>query len=109
MKFKNFLTNSSNDQNVEVNEAILINTPDGFQIRPSGGFGTWTEESLRIAIKRDFENLLKKIDDKNYKDIEHIVYKGTLETKIAALARFAEFMEKNGKKKIALNKEINLG
>lgn len=94
-----------------LNETYIVNNPEkGIEIRPSGGLGTWDEESLRTSITRQLDELSKRMKANDYKGVEYLLYgAGALEAKIKALAQFEKFMDKQGKRPIAKGKEIKIG
>lgn len=100
MQFKNYL-----------NEATLVNHPDrGIEIRPSGGLGSWAIERLVKDVVEQLHQLAQKVKNEDFAGAEHILFKsGTFKAKLSALARYDEFKTKNGKRKIAQGKEIDLG
>jgi hypothetical protein len=95
----------------EVKEATLINDPEqGIEIRPDGGFGTWNESTLVSSLARQLSDLAENIKNKNYRNVEYLLYKGgAIESKVRSLSRLQDFMEKQGRRPIAKNKEIDIG
>lgn len=94
-----------------VEEAWLINDPEqGHQIAPTGGLGTWTEDTLVSSLARQFAAVVEMMKAKNYTGVEHVLYEnGAMEAKVKALARYQQFMDKQGQRPIAKGREIDLG
>lgn len=99
MGFKNYLE-----------EATLFNHPDrGIEIRPDGGMGSWTIERLVKDTREQLLEVSKKIKHEDYAGAEYILFQnGALKAKLLALAEYDKFKIKQGKRPIAVNKEINL-
>lgn len=101
-----------NGPDKEVEEATLVNDPDeGHQIRPDGGFGTWTEATLVSSLARDLAGILELLKGKNYTGADYKLYDkhSTVQAKLAALAKYQKFMDKQGRRPIARGREIDLG
>jgi len=94
-----------------VSEATLINDPEsGLQIRPSGGIGTYDEQSLRSSAIRDLRSALQALERGMYSNTDYVLYKNTALTyKIRALKQLEDFQEKQGARSIAKGREIDLG
>lgn len=103
MQFKNYLN--------EAHGATLVNHQDhGFEIRPSGGLGSWTIERLVKNTIDQLEQLAQKVKSEDFSGAEYILFKSAaFKAQLSALARYDEFKTKNGKRKIAQGKEIDLG
>jgi len=94
-----------------VDEATLVNDPEqGELIRPSGGFGTWNEVSLKSSLARQLTELVDMLKVGNYRGVEYLLYKGgAMQSKVQALARLEEFKQKQGRRPIAKGREIEIG
>jgi hypothetical protein len=94
-----------------VTEAQLVNDPEsGVLIRPSGGMGTWNEDSLKSSLIAQFMDIAQMLKHGNYRGVEYSLYKaGSMRAKIEALARFEEFKQKQGRRPIARGREIDIG
>lgn len=94
-----------------VDEAVLINDPEeGIQIRPDGGMGTWTEDSLKSSLIRQLMDIAQMLKVGNYRGVEYSLYKaGSIQSKITALARLEDFNAKQGRRRIARGREIDIG
>lgn len=95
----------------EVDEAVLVNNPErGLEIRPSGGLGTWTEDSLKSSLIRQLMDIAQMLKYGNYRGVEYSLYKaGSMQAKVEALARFEDFKQKQGRRPIARGREIDIG
>lgn len=100
MSFKNYLE-----------EATLINHPErGIEIRPSGGLGSWTIERLVKDTTSELSELAQKIKSGDFSTAEYMIFKNpAFKAKISALAAYDKFKTKQGKRPVAVNKEIDLG
>ena len=94
-----------------VEEAVLINDPEeGIQIRPDGGMGTWSEDSLKSSLIRQLMDIAQMLKYGNYRGVEYSLYKaGAIQSKIRALARLEDFNTKQGRRRIAKGREIDIG
>jgi hypothetical protein len=94
-----------------VDEATLVNDPEqGELIRPTGGLGTWSENTLVSSLARQLSDLAQMIKHGNYSGAEHLLYKnGAVQAKIEALARLQDFKTKQGRRPIARGREIDIG
>jgi len=94
----------------EVKEAVLINDPDaGPQIRPSGGMGTWDEDSLRSNLARKFANMLDMLKLGNYDQLYYVLKKGeVVDRMVRALAEYQAFKQKQGRRPMARGKEVDM-
>lgn len=90
----------------------LVKDPESGEmgIRPPGGFGTWTEPTLITSLIKDLQTIEGKVQAKNATDAEYLLYRkySTVKAKLQALARYQEFVAKNGKRPIKLGREIEL-
>jgi hypothetical protein len=91
-------------------EATLINDPEsGIQIRPDGGMGTWTEESLRSNLARKLGNLVEMLRNSNYRNLHYVLYQaGVVENIVKALAELEQFRDRQGRRPVARGREIQL-
>lgn len=96
--------------NSPVEEATLINDPDqGIQIRPDGGLGTWTEDTLKTSLIKQFVEVANMLKVGNYRGIEYLLYKaGAVQSKVHALSQLENFRDKQGNRSIAKGREINI-
>ena len=96
---------------VEVDEATLVNDPEsGIQIRPTGGLGTWNENSLKSSVAKQLIEIVEMLKVGNYRGVEQLLYKsGAMQSKIQALARLEDFNSKQGRRPIAQGREIDIG
>ena len=97
----------------DTSDAWAVKDPNtgNIGIRPPGGMGTWTEPTLVTSLLRDLETVGAKIKAKSASDAEYILYQkySTVKAKLHALAKYEEFMQRNGKRAIKPGREINLG
>jgi len=88
----------------QVGEAQIVNTDSGIDIIPDGGMGTWNERTLVQSLARDFANIGKLMKIGGYAGVEEVLYnRGAIEAKVRALGQFDRFMEKRGKRPLAVN------
>ena len=88
----------------QVGEATIVNTSGGIDIIPDGGIGTWNERTLVQSLARDFANIGKLMKIGGYAGVEEVLYnRGAIEAKVRALGQFDRFMEKRGKRPLAVN------
>jgi hypothetical protein len=96
----------------ESNSTHIVKNPETgeMDIRPAGGFGTWSEPTLTSSLLRDLQAIEAKVQAKNASDAEYILYQkySTVKAKLQALARYEEFMQKNGRRPIKPGREIEL-
>ena len=94
-----------------VDEATLVNDPDqGELIRPTGGLGTWTEDTLKSSLAKQFAEIIGMLKSGNYRGAEHVLYKaGAMQSKVQALARLEDFRQKQGRRPVAQGREIDIG
>lgn len=95
----------------EVDEATLVNDPEqGELIRPTGGLGTWTEDTLKSSLAQQFAEIIGMLKSGNYRGMEYNLYKaGAMQSKVQALARLEDFKQKQGRRPIARGREIDIG
>ena len=88
----------------QVGEAQIVNTDSGIDIIPDGGAGTYNELTLVQSLARDFANIGKLLKIGGYAGVEEVLYnRGAIEAKVRALGQFDRFMEKRGKRPLAVN------
>jgi hypothetical protein len=94
-----------------VDEATLVNDPDqGELIRPTGGLGTWNEDTLKSSLAKQFAEIIGMLKSGNYRGAEHLLYKaGAMQSKVQALARLEDFRQKQGRRPVARGREIDIG
>ena len=105
------MVNAVKETSKDVDEAIVVNTPDkGLEIRPDGGLGTWNEPTLISALARDFSQVLNMIKSKNYKGAYFSAYDkySPMKSRLKALAQFDQFMDARGKSPMAKNQEYDM-
>jgi hypothetical protein len=96
---------------VYITKARDSGTPEqDYDIAPAGGFGTWTEPTLVSSLMRDLETISGKVKTKNATDAEYLLYQkySTVKAKLQALARFEEFLAKNGRRAVKTGRTIEL-
>ena len=91
-------------------EATLINDPQaGHQIRPAGGMGTWTEDSLRKNLSEKFAQMLMLLKTGQYDKIHDVLKQGSwVDNMVRALAEYQAFQAKQGQKSLARGAEIDI-
>ena len=91
-------------------EATLINDPQaGHQIRPAGGMGTWTEDSLRKNLSEKFAQMLMLLKTGQYDKIHDVLKQGSwVDNMVRALAEYQAFQAKQGQKSLAQGAEIDM-
>ena len=105
---------NSVDQNIgaqnRADEATLINDPQaGHQIRPAGGMGTWTEDSLRKNLSEKFAQMLMLLKTGQYDKIHDVLKQGSwVDNMVRALAEYQAFQAKQGQKSLAQGAEIDM-
>lgn len=94
----------------EVVEAVLINDPDaGHLIRPDGGMGTYSEETLKKNLARKFTSMLEMIKAGEYDRLHGVLAKGqVVDAMISALAEYQRFMARQGRRPLARGREIDM-
>ena len=94
----------------EVAEAVLINDPDaGHQIRPDGGMGTYSEETLKQNLARKFASMLEMIKAGEYDRLHGVLAKGqVVDAMVTALAEYQRFMARQGRRPMARGREIDM-
>lgn len=99
-------------ENQPVDEnTVLVNDPErGIELRPAGGLGTWSEQSLVSSLARQFADILNMLKTGSYKNVDYVLYRaGAMQAKIDALSRLEQFRERQGRRPIAQGREIDLG
>ncbi len=82
--------------------------PRNPSVRPDGGLGTWDVDSLRSSLTRQLEELSKMINV-NAQGVDYLLYKaGAIKAKVEALAKTEKYLEKLGRRRVALDKEVDL-
>ena len=90
--------------------AHLRNDPDGHTIIPHGGMGSGKEETWKNVSTRKLQQVIDMINSGNYSGAEHTLYKaGFLQGAVTALARYQEFKDKQGNRRMKAGKEVELG
>jgi hypothetical protein len=91
-------------------EATLINDPDaGVQIRPAGGMGTWTEDSLKKNLAEKFAGMLTLLKTGQYDKIHDVLKQGSwVDNMVRALAEYQAFQAQQGQRPIARGAEIDI-
>jgi hypothetical protein len=94
----------------EVAEAVLINDPDaGHLIRPDGGMGTYSEDTLKQNLARKFASMLEMIKAGDYDRLHGVLAKGqVVDAMVKALAEYQRFMAKQGRRPMARGREIDM-
>lgn len=92
-------------------ETTLVNDPDrGMQIRPEGGMGTWSEQSLVSNLAEKFTGVLDMLKDGRYQNLYYVLYSaGATQAMVKALADLEGFREKQGRRPIKPGREIQVG
>jgi hypothetical protein len=93
------------------NEATLINDPDaGHLIRPDGGMGTYSEDTLKQNLARKFASMLEMIKAGDYDRLHYVLQKGqVVDAMVKALAEYQRFMARQGRRPMARGREIDMG
>lgn len=93
-----------------VKEAVLINDPEqGEQIVPSGGMGTWDENSIVRNLARKLHDLAQQLRDRKYRNMYNLIYRqGAMQELARSLAELEGFRRARGKRPVARNAEIDL-
>lgn len=91
-------------------EATLVNDPEaGHQIRPAGGMGTWTEDSLRKNLAEKFAGMLTLLKTGQYDKIHEILKQGSwVDNMVRALAEYQAFQAQQGRRPLARGAEIDI-
>ena len=91
-------------------EATLINDPDaGMQIRPAGGMGTWTEDSLKKNLAEKFAGMLTLLKTGQYDKIHDLLKQGSwVANMVRALAEYQAFQAQQGQRPVAQGAEIDI-
>jgi len=95
----------------DVAEAVLINDPDsGHLIRPDGGIGTYSEDTLKQNLARKFASMLEMIKAGDYDRLQYVLQKGeVVDAMVKALAEYQRFMARQGRRPLARGREIDMG
>ena len=79
-------------------------------IRPDGGLGTHTEATLAKNLARQLTDVVNMINNGNYVGAEHVLYSaGVIQSKVRALSKLEQFKQKQGRRPIARDREIDIG
>ena len=94
----------------QVKEATLINDPEaGHQIRPAGGMGTWTEDSLKKNLAEKFAQMLTLLKTGQYDKIHHILSQGSwVDNMVRALAEYQAFMAQQGRRAMPRGAQVDM-
>jgi hypothetical protein len=104
----------STDQGIgalnRADEATLVNDPDaGVQIRPAGGMGTWTEDSLKKNLAEKFAGMLTLLKTGQYDKIHDVLKQGSwVANMVRALAEYQAFQAQQGQRPVARGAEIDI-
>ncbi len=101
---------AGSDTESDIDEATLINDPDaGHQIRPDGGMGTYSEDTLKQNLARKFASMLEMIKAGEYDRLHGVLAKGqVVDSMVKALAEYQRFMTKQGRRPMARGREIDM-
>jgi hypothetical protein len=101
---------TGSDTESDIYEATLINDPDaGHQIRPDGGMGTYSEDTLKQNLARKFASMLEMIKAGEYDRLHSVLAKGqVVDSMVSALAEYQRFMAKQGRRPMARGREIDM-
>jgi len=91
-------------------EATLVNDPKaGHQIRPAGGMGTWTEDSLKKNLAEKFSGMVTLLKTGQYDKIHDILKQGSwVDNMVRALAEYQAFQAQQGQRPLARGAEIDI-
>lgn len=79
-------------------------------IIPPGGMGSYSPDTLLSSLLRNLNDMVQRVEAGNATGAEYELYKGgVIKGKIAALARYQEFLEKQGRRPIAKGAQIKIG
>ena len=97
------------DKQDTVTETVFVNAPDGPQLRPAGGMGTYSPDALRQNVARKFSGMAEMARDGRWESLLHVLYStGVVETMLKALADYDRFVERQGRRPVAKNREIDI-
>jgi len=98
------------DENEIMNETVLINDPEsGIQLRPAGGMGTYSVQSLHQEIARKIADLSRLVETNQYRALYQVIYdRGVLKSMIQAMADLEKFRERQGRRPVARGKEMDI-
>ena len=92
-------------------ETTLVNDPQqGIQLRPQGGFGTWSEKSLVSRLQQTFDRLQEMLSSGRYNEL-HDYLRGDTPTlaMVKALSDLESFRRRQGRRPLARGREIDIG
>lgn len=91
-------------------EATLVNDPEaGHQIRPAGGMGTWTEDSLKKNLAEKFSGMVTLLKTGQYNKIHDILKQGSwVDNMVRALAEYQAFQAQQGRRPLARGAEVDM-
>lgn len=97
------------DQPQPVTETVFVNDPDGPQLRPAGGMGTWSPDALRQNVAKKFSGMAEMARDGRWESLLHVLYgAGVVETMLKALADYDRFVARQGRRPVAKGREIDI-
>ena len=87
----------------------MINDPDGHRIVPAGGQGSWTQPALNINIISELLKVAEMVKQGNYDSAYHLMFTNkALQSKVEAAKLHDQWMDKNGQRSLATDKEVPL-
>ena len=96
-------------ENADLSKATVVNTTQGHRIIPGGGIGSWDFDGLRASVIDQLANIGAMVENGSFDTAYYEAFKkGVIEKKLKALALYHEWLTKNGRKPVKLNKEITL-
>lgn len=97
-------------EEADLKHAFLINEPDGHLIAPGGGQGTYDVKSLQTRTNTALQGVAKMIEMGGFANAYYALYENSaLEYKLRALKLYEDFMKKQGRRPLAMNREVDLG
>jgi len=102
---------SQSHQRETVDETTLVNDPDrGMLIRPEGGMGTWTEQSLVTRLQDYIQDMQRMLADGDYRNLYFVIQPNrAMAAMIKSLADLQNFREKQGRRPVGRGREIQVG
>jgi glycerol-3-phosphate cytidylyltransferase-like family protein len=93
-----------------VAETTVVNDPEkGLLIRPRGGMGTWTEDSLTSSLLQKFTSIVAMLNSKDYVTMQYALKPdGALMSMVQSLADLERFRDRQGRRPVARGREIQL-
>lgn len=93
-----------------VEEATLINDPQGLLIQPQGGMGTWDETSMVSNLAGKMASLVAKLKARDYQFVYGALYQDQwIQNMTQALAELQGFQKAQGARPIARGRTIDIG